>query len=138
MTLTNLQIRNAAPRDRPYKMADAHGLYLRIHPNGSKYWQMKYRFAGKEKLLSIGTYPEISLARARKQGAEARALLADGGDPALLKQLAKLEARQAQENTFRAVADEYLDKMAVGLENWVKAADAGHLAWGIQTFRKPA
>ena len=112
MTLTNLQIRNAAPRDRPYKMADAHGLYLRTHPNGSKYWQMKYRFAGKEKLLSIGTYPEISLARARKQGAEARALLADGGDPALLKQLAKLEARQAQENTFRAVADEYLDKMA--------------------------
>lgn len=65
MLLNARQVETAKPRDKAYKLADGGGLYLMVNTNGSKYWRMKYRFAGKEKKLSFGTYPDISLAEAR-------------------------------------------------------------------------
>ena len=63
MALTDIKVKTAKPKDKPYKLADGGGMYLLINTNGSKYWRMKYRFAGKEKMLSIGVYPDVTLAR---------------------------------------------------------------------------
>lgn len=65
-------MKTAKPKEKPYKLADGSGMYLRINANGSKYWRMKHRFAGKEKMLSISVYPDISLADAREKRSEAR------------------------------------------------------------------
>lgn len=81
MALTDIKVKTAKPKDKPYKLADGGGMYLLINTNGSKYWRMKYRFAGKEKMLSIGVYPDVTLADAREKRSEARKLLAAGGDP---------------------------------------------------------
>ena len=75
MPLTDIAIRTAKLKDKPYKLSDAGGLYLLIQPNGSKYWRLKYRFAGKEKLLSIGVYPVINLSEAREKSLDAKKLL---------------------------------------------------------------
>jgi hypothetical protein len=81
MPLTEIQARNSKPRERAYKLADGEGLFLFVQPNGSKLWRMKYRFAGKEKLLSFGAYPELGIAAARDKRTAAKALLAEGKDP---------------------------------------------------------
>jgi len=81
MPLTEIQARNSKPRERAYKMADGEGLFLFVQPNGSKLWRMKYRFAGKEKLLSFGAYPDLGIAAARDKRTAAKALLAEGKDP---------------------------------------------------------
>ena len=65
--LTDAKIRNAAPKQKPVKMTDSGGLYLEVHPNGSKYWRLKYRHAGKEKRLALGVYPGVSLKDAREK-----------------------------------------------------------------------
>lgn len=78
---------NRGPAEKPYKLTDGGGLSLIVQPGGSKLWRMKYRFMGKEKLLSIGRYPEIGLARARKEQMAARELLVDGRDPSAVKQM---------------------------------------------------
>jgi hypothetical protein len=85
MPLTDTAIRNAKPLDELYKQ----GLYLLIKPNGSKLWQLKYRFGGKEKKLALGAYPTVTLANARKLREEARAVLSAGGDPGVKKQQEK-------------------------------------------------
>ncbi len=72
MALTDVKVKTAKPKEKPYKLADSGGMYLLINANGSKYWRMKYRFAGKEKMLSIGVYPDVSLADAREKRNEAR------------------------------------------------------------------
>lgn len=79
MALTDIKIKTAKPKDKPYKLADGEGMYLLVNTNCSKYWRMKYRIAGKEKILSIGIYPDISLADARAKRMEARKILASGG-----------------------------------------------------------
>ncbi len=89
--LTDLAIRKAAPGDRPRKMADGGGLYLEIRPTGAKWWRLKYRHGGKEKRISLGVYPEVSLAMARARREEARALLADGIDPSEARKDEKAE-----------------------------------------------
>jgi len=81
MFLTDVKVRNAKPKSKPYKLSDGDGMFLLIQPTGSKYWCLKYRFAGKEKLLAIGVYPEISLAEARERYLEARKTIAAGNDP---------------------------------------------------------
>ncbi|MEQ4658623.1 Arm DNA-binding domain-containing protein, partial [Providencia manganoxydans] len=90
MALSARQIQTAKPKDKEYKLSDERGLYLLVKPNGARYWRMKYRFAGKEKKLSIGVYPDVSLADARVKRDEARKLLAEGNDPAEQKKLEKL------------------------------------------------
>lgn len=111
MPLTDVAVRKAAARERPFKMADTGGLYVLVQPSGSKYWRMKYRFAGKEKLLALGSYPETKLSEARIKRDDAKKLLAAGTDPSVRKKLDKLAAATAAENTFGAVAVEYLANM---------------------------
>ncbi|CNI59011.1 tyrosine-type recombinase/integrase [Yersinia intermedia] len=107
MALTDIKIKTAKPLDKPYKLADGGGMYLLVKPNGSKYWRMKYRYAGKEKMLSIGVYPDTPLAEARQKRDEARKVLAADGDPAEVKKTEKLAQKLAVENTFEAIAREW-------------------------------
>ncbi len=81
MALKELEVRYATKRAKDYKLTDGEGLYLLVRPNGSKLWRMKYRYAGKEKLLSFGAYPAVSLAEARLRRAKAKVVLGEGGDP---------------------------------------------------------
>lgn len=108
MALTDIQIRNAKPLATPYKLPDSGGLHLMITPSGGKLWRMKYRYAGKEKLLSFGAYPTISLSDARAMRDDAKKLLANDQDPAEVKRTAKLQLEIAAENSFEAVAREWL------------------------------
>jgi hypothetical protein len=110
MSLTDLIIKNKKPTDKPYKLPDDRGLFLLVHPNGSKYWRFRYSFGGKERLLALGVYPEISLAEARDKREEARRLIANGVDPGIMKQTSKRAARIAQGNSFEAVAREWYAK----------------------------
>lgn len=107
MLLTDVIIKNLKPTDKRYKRSDDKGLYLLIHPSGGKYWQMKYRFGGKEKTYSLGVYPEISLKEARNKRDEARRQIQDGIDPSQEKKLAKLKQSINAENSFEAVAREW-------------------------------
>jgi len=112
MPLTDIKIRNAKPTAKPRKMFDGDGLYLLISPtkkpNRGKAWRFKYFFDGKEKLLSLGSYPEISLADARSRRDQARKLIANGIDPATEKQRQKLERAEQIANTVELVAKEWL------------------------------
>jgi len=102
MPLTDLTIKKLSPKEKPYRVSDEKGLVLQVHPNGSKYWQVRYRFRGKEKLLSLGVYPELSLAGARAKRDEARKLVAEGCDPCAAK---KQRKQTSQSTVFSAVAD---------------------------------
>jgi len=107
--LTDAAIRRIKPGGKVRKHADAQGLYLEVTPTAAKYWRMKYRFAGREKRLAFGVYPEVSLAEARTRRDEARALLRDGKDPSAERRAAR-EAAAAVGETFGAVAQEWLDR----------------------------
>lgn len=104
--LTDVAVRQAKSKDKPYKISDSGGLYLLVNSTG-KYWRMNYRFAGKQKTLAIGVYPAVSLVNARKKRDEARELLAKDIDPSLTKAINKQIVRTAAENTFKAVALEW-------------------------------
>ncbi len=110
MPLTDTKIRSLQPKVGQYKVADEKGLYLLVRPNGSKLWQHKVRFGGKEKTLSYGAYPEIGLAKARKLRDENRALLLDGKDPAFERKKAKIAAKVSADNSFEQVALEFIAK----------------------------
>lgn len=106
--LTQLQIKNAKPREKPYKLADGGGLYLEVTPVGGKHWRMKYRQPnGKENKLHFGAFPAVSLADARERRDSARQLLAVGADPARVRDEQAREARLAAANTFEQVAREW-------------------------------
>ena len=109
MALSDLELRKAKIRDKAYKLSDGGGLFLLIKPNGSKLWQQKYRYLGKERLLSHGTYPQVTLSQARNRRDDAKALLADGTDPSVHKRLEKIEAETQARTTFLLVAEEYLE-----------------------------
>ena len=81
MALTNIEIRNAKPGDKSFRLWDAHGLYIEVSSGGGKWWRFKYRFEGKEKRLSFGVFPDVSLSEAREKRDAARKLLANGVDP---------------------------------------------------------
>ncbi len=107
MPLTDLDVKNATPKEKLHKLADGHGLNLWVFPNASKYWRLKYRHAGKEKTLALGVYPEISLKEARKLAGEARKQLAVGIDPSAARQAAKRVERVERINPFATIAREY-------------------------------
>src|SRR5690554_133979 len=109
--LTATAVKSAKPTDKPVKMADGGGLYLEVRASGGKYWRMKYRFAGTEKLLAIGTYAEISLADARKAREKAKERLTEGVDPSMAKQLERKLGQQVAANTFQLVAQEWLERV---------------------------
>lgn len=104
--LTDTAVRNAKHAEKPYKIADSGGLYLLVKSTG-KYWRMNYRFAGKQKTLSIGVYPTISLAEARKKCDQARKQLINDIDPSITKAINKQVSQYAAANTFKAVALEW-------------------------------
>ena len=114
MSLTDTAIRNAKPgitpagkeTAKPYKMGDSGGLYLEVAPSGGKWWRLKYRHGGKEKRLSLGVYPDVSLKDARQRRDDARKLLANGGDPGAVKQTQKKQAKIAAANSFELIARE--------------------------------
>lgn len=110
MPLTDITVRNAKPRDKQFKLADEKGLYLLVHPNGSKYWRMKYYSGGSEKLLALGVYPDVSLSSARKRRDEARSRLADGIDPGDTKKAQKAAKEERSANSFEVVAREWFEK----------------------------
>jgi integrase len=110
MPLSDVQIRNLKPRGKQYKVSDFEGLYILVKPSGSRLWQLKYRFFGKERLLSFGAYPAISLAQARKLKDKARALLAQDIDPSEAKQEAKRAKREAQGHTFQKIGEAFCEK----------------------------
>ena len=107
MAITDKAARAAKPSEKPYKIFDGEGMYLLVQPDGGKYWRLKYRFAGKEKLLALGVYPEISLAEARQRRAKARGALADARDPSLERQTEKRNQKLGTENAFEPVAREW-------------------------------
>src|SRR5438067_6130469 len=110
MSLSDARVRNAKPRTKPYKIADGEGLFLLVTPSGSKYWRLKYFFAGKEKLLALGVYPEVTLADARDRRAEARKVLAAGDDPGEVKKEVKRQVTLRYANVFEAVAREWFEE----------------------------
>lgn len=110
MPLSDIQVRNLKPREKAYKVSDFEGLFVLVKPNGSKLWQFKYRMDGKERLLSIGVYPNISLAQARKTKDGARANVAAGIDPSEAKQQAKRQRREVNDQTFEKLGAEFFAK----------------------------
>ncbi|VVE01605.1 tyrosine-type recombinase/integrase [Pandoraea anhela] len=114
MPLTDLEVRRATPREKTYRIYDGRGMYLEVAPTGGKYWRLKYRFNAREKRLSFGVYPDVTLAHARGKRDEARAMLADGIDPSQAKKEKKRLAQLSSANTFRVVALEWFERQAPG------------------------
>lgn len=107
MPLTDVIVRNAKPAAKPQKLFDGGGLFLLVHPNGSKYWRWKYRFLGKEKLLAAGVYPDVPLRQARARRDEWRTLLASGVDPGDTRRAQRTAADERSANSFEVVAREW-------------------------------
>ena len=126
MALTDTAIRNAKPREKPYKMGDSAGLFLLVQPSGGKLWRLKYRIDGREKKIGFGTYPEVGLADARRRRDEARELCAAGKDPSREKQRQKVKARALAGDTFSLIAAEYCEK---------RKRD-GHKPWAPATAKR--
>ncbi len=104
MALTDIKCRTTKPTEKTYKLTDGGGLSLSINPNGSKLWHFKYRYDGREKKLSIGPYPLISLAEARDMRDDAKRKLRQGIDPSAEKIAAKKLRMEKSENTFEKQA----------------------------------
>ncbi len=114
--LTDIQVRNAKPKAKPYTLADGGGMYLEVAPTGSKIWRMAYRQPnGKNTRLTFGPYPEVTLLDARQKRMDARKLKAAGADPAQARRIDKVNKATAATNTFEAVAREW---HANKLETW--------------------
>jgi integrase len=110
MALSDMAVRNAKPKDKPYKLGDGRGLYLLVGINGSRLWRFDYMFQGKRKLISLGAYPDVSLAKARERLAKVREQVADGKDPSAERKLQKLIG-WTSENSFQKVAEEWVSKL---------------------------
>lgn len=114
--LTDIRCRKAQPSEKPYKLFDSGGLYLLVSPGGArkpeglKHWRLKYRFAGKEKLLALGVYPEVSLGDARDARDKAKRLLNDGRDPTHTRKQEKRAAEMSAATTFEAIAREWVEQ----------------------------
>ena len=114
MALTDTEIKKAKTKEKAYSLSDSRGLYLWITPAGGKLWRWAYRFGGKEKLMSLGKYPDVPLALARERHAEARKLLATGIDPMAQRKAEKTAEKAAVENSFQSVATQWLSHWQVG------------------------
>ena len=118
--LTKLSIKQAKPKGKQYKLTDGQGMYLRVYPNGSKYWQLQYWFEGKQKILSLGVWPDVSLTEARDERFEAKKKIKVGIDPND-KRKESLEAqkiyfekeKERETTTFRIIAEEWLSRQSV-------------------------
>lgn len=127
--LTDVDCRNAKPKEKAYKLSDSGGLYLEVTPTGSKYWRWKYRFGGKEKRLAIGVYPRVGLKDARKQRDQARDMLDAGQDPSAEKRVQRLTVKLMANTTFEGVTREWFDREK---QTWVDS----HAARIIRRFER--
>jgi len=107
--LTDVQARNAKPKAKPYKLAAGRGLCLVVMPDGAKYWRYRFRYGGKERMLSMGIYPYVTLKAADEKAEEARSLIAKGKDPADQRREQKLALRRYVERTFGATANSWYE-----------------------------
>lgn len=133
MALTDAGIRKAKPTDKPQKLADGGGLYLLLNASGSKWWRFKYRFEGKEKLLSLGTYPETSLADARARRDTARKQLQAGINPSVHRKAEKAAGVERAANSFAVIAEEWLAKQS----GKMAAATFEKARWTFDTLVNP-
>lgn len=117
MALTDAEIRKAKSGPKPYKIADGGGLFVLVNPNGSKWWRLKYRTGGKEKLLSLGTYPDTGLKEARDKRDTSRKLLAAGVDPGEQRKAAKAASEERAANSLEVIAREWHAKQSA---TWVE------------------
>lgn len=134
MPLSDIAIRKAKPAAKPYKMADGRGLFLLVNPTGSKLWRWKYRVAGREKLLALGAYPDISLIAARGACNDARQMLANGSDPGEVRKAVKAERKEAlavASDTFEGVARDWMARQEVA------EVTANKTRWILETFLFP-
>jgi hypothetical protein len=92
--LSDAKLRSVKPASKPYKLYDGGGLFLLVQPNGSRYWRLKYRTAGKERLFAVGVYPEVGLADARERALDARRLIREGSDPVVERRRQRLGANE--------------------------------------------
>ena len=106
--LSDAKLRSAKPAAKQYKLYDGGGLFLLIHPNGSRYWRLKYRLAGKEKLFAVGIYPEMGLADARGQALDARRLIRQGSDPVVERRRQRAGKATSTAETFQAIGEEWV------------------------------
>lgn len=118
MALTDTAVRNAKPGTKPAKLFDERGLFMIVTPAGGKWWRLKYRFGNKEKLLSLGTYPDVSLKDARERRDAARKLIADGIDPGVNRKAQKAAGQERASHSFEVVAREWYEKFS---GNWVES-----------------
>jgi integrase len=117
MSLSDTTVKNAKSNpDKPYKLPDEKGMYLLVNQNGSKYFRLKYRFAGKEKVLALGVYPDTSLKQAREKRDEARKQLAEGIDPSENRKAVKSSKAESAANSFEVIAREWGGKK---VDTWV-------------------
>lgn len=123
MSLTDTKVKNAKPSEKVVKLTDGFGLYLLVHPNGSKYWQLGYRFEGKQKVFSIGVYPAVSLADARQRRGDAKKLLAAGIDPSAKKRADNKSVQEKRNNTraFKTVAKSWFATKTTWSEDYQRS-----------------
>ena len=135
MTLTDTACRNAKGREKPQKLSDSGGLHLFVSPSGGRLWRMSYRFGGKQKQLSFGSYPAVSLKEARERRDEAKGILASGVDPADRRKQDRAESDAVSKHTFQALATEYLAKIAA---EGRAGATLSKARWLLEDFAFPA
>lgn len=116
--LTLPAVKNARPRGKPYKLADGMGLSLLVEPTGAKLWRFRFRYGGKESMVSFGAWPEVSIAEARAQRDDARRQLREGINPSAARKQARVEREVASGNTFRAVAADWIE---ANKNQWLKS-----------------
>lgn len=122
-SLNDTQVKNAKAKDEIYYLSDGEGLSLRVNPDGTKWWRFRYRFGGKQKMLSLDTYPLVPLSRAREKAQEMRVLLKEGIDPSVQRKADKqAESTAGRDSSFKGVAEEWYTHKAKG--------------WASETARK--
>lgn len=126
--LSELAIRNAKPRDATYSLVDGEGMYLEVTPKGGKWWRLNFRFNGKQKRISLGTYPDTSLKDAREKRKQARELLTNGIDPAEQRKARKTATETARRNTFEGVASEWAEHKVLS-EKWTPRTERKRRGW---------
>src|SRR5437868_6521846 len=132
--LSQYTVQNAKPRDKPYKLADGNGLHLLVQTNGSRLWLFRYRFGGKEKMLSFGQFPAVPIAAARDKRDEARKLLAGSTDPSEHRKANKMAAAKAAQNTFGVIAAEYIANLEAN-QRAPRTIETNR--WQLQTLAMP-
>jgi hypothetical protein len=138
MPLTDVAVRQARPNQKEYKLCDERGLLLIIRPNGSKWWRLRYRFGGLEKMISLGVYPDVSLSMARERRDAARREVANNIDPSVKRQAEQAAAEAAACNTFELIARSYLASIALLVRKGKRSIRTYKKAkWMLETYIFP-